>query len=115
MKPLGYFFWLVLLLAGSVLWLTPRPWAVVMGRYIVFTAAFVGVTAPRWLTGPLRWPPRAVAGLLLANLLPMFVVASSFSQAPSSTPLRVLYVVVAVAVVITNSYVTFWHRRAGAG
>src|SRR5262245_60184536 len=114
MRPLGYFFWLVLLIAGSVLWLTPQPWAVVMGRYIVFTAAFIGATVPRWLTGPIRWPPRAVAGLLLANLLPMFVVGSSFSTASPSTLLRTLYLLVAVAVVIINSYITFWRRREGA-
>src|SRR5262245_12765847 len=101
MKLGGYFFWLALLIAGSVLWLTPRPWAVVMGRYIVFTAAFVGVTAPRWRTG-VPWPPRAVVAVQIANLLPMVVVGSSFLSRAPSPLLKILYLLTAAAVLAVN-------------
>ena len=111
MRRRGFWFWLVLFVAGSVLWLWPRPWAEMMGRLILFVAVFIGVTAPTWRTEARFRAPRAVVVVQLANMLPMFAIGWSPTRSLAQT---MGYLVTAVGVLAINAYVGLSHRQGGA-
>jgi len=111
MRPRGFWFWLVLFVSGSVLWLWPLPWAETMGRLILFVAVFIGVTAPTWRTEARFRTPRTVVGLQFANIFPMFILGWSPSPSPSQ---KVVYLVAGVIVLAINAYVGLSRRDEGA-
>src|SRR5262245_58204745 len=111
MRPRGFWFWLVLFVSGSVLWLWPLPWAEMMGRLILFVAVFIGVTAPSWRTEARFRTPRALVVVQLANMMPMVAIGWSPNRTPAQTA---IYLVTAVAVLAINAYVGLSHRQKGA-
>jgi len=111
MRARGFWFWLVLFVSGSALWLWPLPWAELMGRLVVFLAGFIGVTAPSWRAEPYFKTARAVVSVQFANLLPMFVIGSL----PNRTPLlTAIYLVAGVVVLAINSYAGLSPRHSDA-
>ena len=112
MRRSGFWLWLVLFLSGSLLFLWSRPWAEVMGRFTVFAAVFVGISASMRRTATRSKTARALIGVQLANMLPMCVVGSSPSPSPV---LKVAYLVSSVVVLVVNAYVFFGREQQGAG
>jgi hypothetical protein len=113
MKSRGYVFWLILFTSGSVLWLWSTPWSDLIGRMIVWSAAFIGVGAPLWRTEAQFRKPWLVIGVQLANMLPLFVVGSYPSLSSRPVAITAAYVIVAIGVLAANSYVGL-SRRGGS-
>ena len=111
MRPRGFWFWIVLFVSGSVLWLWSLPWSEMMGRLILYVAVFIGVTAPSWRTEARFRTPRAVVSVQFANLFPMFIIGWSPSPSPSQ---KVVYLVAAVIVLAINGYVGLSRRDEDA-
>ena len=111
MKHGGFWFWLVLFVAGSVLLCLSRPWAEYMGRFVVFVAVFVGISASTRHTATRFRAPRAILAVQFINILPMFLLG--WSPTLGST-LKVIYLCAAVVALLGNSYVFFGRERESA-
>ena len=108
MTTRGFAVWLVLFLSGSSLWLLARGAMWFVGYALILIAIVWSNSARCWrpeLVG--RGRPAASAALVFLNVLPMFVAGWDINRPSQSAMLRVVYLLVAGAVVASNAFRTF--------